>query len=188
MAMEFIINESKILQGVFVIEPNKFSDVRGDIWTAFTKEHLSTLIPSELEFKHDKFINSHRNVLRGIHGDYKTYKLVTCVYGEVRQVVVDARKDSPTYLQWQSWDISAKNQKLILLPPNMGNAHLVLSKEAVYYYKLAYEGEYLDAPEQFTLAYNDANIGVDWGIENPILSDRDKQALRTSSTKKDSNG
>ena len=99
MAMEFDIQESKILKGVYVITPNKFSDLRGEIWTAFTEEHLGGLVPEGIHFKHDKFINSHFNVLRGIHGDVKTYKLVTCVFGEVHQVVVDCRKDSPTYLK-----------------------------------------------------------------------------------------
>ncbi|TLD88616.1 dTDP-4-dehydrorhamnose 3,5-epimerase family protein [Helicobacter sp. MIT 05-5294] len=177
MAMEFEIEESEIIRGVYIITPNKFSDLRGDIWTAFTQELLGDLAQG-LRFKHDKFINSHFNVLRGIHGDEKTWKLVTCVYGEVRQVAVDCRKDSPTYLKWQSWDISPADQKLILLPPNMGNAHYVRSKEAVYYYKLAYDGEYLDAPNQFTYAWNDERIGVDWGVSNPVLSERDILVMR----------
>ncbi|CAM3648784.1 dTDP-4-dehydrorhamnose 3,5-epimerase family protein [Helicobacter ganmani] len=178
MAMEFDIQESTKIKGVYIITPNKFKDLRGEIWTGFTQEHLGNLVPKGLQFKHDKFINSHLNVLRGIHGDIKTYKLVTCVYGEIQQVVVDCRKDSPTYLKWESWGISPQNQKLILLPPNMGNAHCVLSKEAVYYYKLAYEGEYLDAPDQFTYAWNDERIGVDWKVKNPILSQRDILAAK----------
>ncbi|EFV06226.1 dTDP-4-dehydrorhamnose 3,5-epimerase [Campylobacter jejuni subsp. jejuni DFVF1099] len=98
MAIEFDIQESKILKGVYIITPNKFRDLRGEIWTAFTDEYLSKLVPDGIKFKHDKFINSHFNVLRGIHGDVKTYKLVTCVYGEVHQVVVDCRKDSPNFI------------------------------------------------------------------------------------------
>ncbi|EPX9001084.1 dTDP-4-dehydrorhamnose 3,5-epimerase family protein, partial [Campylobacter coli] len=98
MAIEFNIKESEILKGVYIITPNKFRDLRGEIWTAFTEEDLGDIVPKGLKFKHDKFINSHFNVLRGIHGDIKTWKLVTCVYGEVHQVVVDCRKDSPTYL------------------------------------------------------------------------------------------
>ncbi len=171
--MKFVIEESKILQGVMIITPDKFSDLRGDIWTAFMEEELSNLLPSGIKFKHDKFINSHFNVLRGIHGDIKTYKLVTCVYGEVHQVVVDCRRDSPTYLQWEKFIISPSNQKLILIPPNMGNSHYVSSREAVYYYKLAYNGEYLDAQDQFTYAWNDRRIGINWPTDNPILSERD---------------
>ncbi|EJD4395077.1 dTDP-4-dehydrorhamnose 3,5-epimerase family protein [Campylobacter jejuni] len=178
MAIEFDIQESKILKGVYIITPNKFRDLRGEIWTAFTDEYLSKLVPDGIKFKHDKFINSHFNVLRGIHGDVKTYKLVTCVYGEVHQVVVDCRKDSPTYLKWEKFIISYKNQQLILLPPNMGNAHYVSSESAVYYYKCAYLGEYMDAHDQFTYAWNDERIGIDWPTNSPILSERDILATK----------
>ena len=183
MAIEFDIQESKILKGVYIITPNKFRDLRGEIWTAFTEEHLGGLVPEGIHFKHDKFINSHFNVLRGIHGDVKTYKLVTCVFGEVHQVVVDCRKDSPTYLKWERFIIGPTNQQLILIPPSMGNSHYVSSKEAVYYYKLAYEGEYLDAPDQFTFAWNDPRIGIDWPTNNPILSNRDIKATTNDCTK-----
>lgn len=176
MAIEFDIQESKILKGVYIITPNKFKDLRGEIWTAFTEEDLKHIIPSNLKFNHDKFINSHFNVLRGIHGDVKTWKLVTCVYGEVHQVVVDCREDSPTYLKWEKFIINKYNQQLILLPPNMGNSHYVSSKDAVYYYKLAYDGEYLDAQDQFTYAWNDKRININWPTDNPILSDRDIDA------------
>lgn len=178
MAMEFVIKESEILKGVFIIKPNKFSDLRGDIWTAFMDEKLGDLVPKGVKFKHDKFINSHKNVLRGIHGDFKTYKLVTCVFGEVQQVVVDYRKNSPSYLKYESFDIGPKNQQLILLPPNMGNAHCVLSDDAVYYYKLAYDGEYVDFDGQFTLAYNDPRINIKWSVKKPILSERDILATK----------
>ncbi|HEC1874289.1 TPA: dTDP-4-dehydrorhamnose 3,5-epimerase family protein [Campylobacter jejuni] len=176
--IEFEIKESSILKGVYIITPNKFKDLRGEIWTAFTEEDLGDIIPKNIKFKHDKFINSYFNVLRGIHGDVKTYKLVTCVYGEVHQVVVDCRKDFPTYLKWEKFIINQENQKLILIPPNMGNSHYVSSKNAVYYYKLAYDGEYLDAPDQFTYAWNDERINIDWPTSNPILSERDILAMK----------
>ncbi|WP_300950138.1 dTDP-4-dehydrorhamnose 3,5-epimerase family protein, partial [Helicobacter rodentium] len=152
--------------------PNKFSDLRGEIWTAFTKEQLGHLCP--LDFVLDKFTFSHFNVLRGIHGDHKSWKLVTCVYGEIQQVVVDCRKNSPTYLRWESWNISPHNPMLILMPPNMGNAQYVKSQGgALYFYKWAYEGEYVDANDQFTYAWNDERVGIDWGMITPILSERD---------------
>ncbi|CAG9960172.1 dTDP-4-dehydrorhamnose 3,5-epimerase family protein [Campylobacter lari] len=178
MAIEFNIEESKKIKGLYIITPNKFKDLRGEIWTAFTEDLLGDIIPNGLKFKHDKFINSHFNVLRGIHGDIKTWKLVTCVYGEVHQVVVDCRKESPTYLKWEKFIINQDNQQLILLPPNMGNSHYVSSKDAVYYYKLAYDGEYLDAPDQFTYAWNDERIGIDWPTNSPILSERDILAVK----------
>lgn len=176
MAIEFDIQKSKILQGVYIITPNKFKDLRGEIWTAFTSESIDKLLPENLYFKHDKFITSKKDVIRGIHGDEHTYKLATCLYGEVLQVVVDCRKESPTYLKYEKFIINPDNQLIVLVPKGFGNAHLVRSPEAVYYYKCAYLGEYVDANEQFTYAWNDSRIAIDWGIDKPILSQRDLKA------------
>lgn len=176
MAIEFEIIESRLLKGVYVIKPNKFKDLRGEIWTAFTSEVIDKLLPSPLRFVHDKFVHSKQNVIRGIHGDAKTYKLVTCVYGEIEQVVVDCSPNSPTYLKWEKFIINGENQFIILVPAGFGNAYCVRSKEAVYYYKCAYEGEYVDASDQFTYAWNDERINIDWTTKTPILSERDNLA------------
>ena len=178
MAIEFDIQESKKLKGVYIITPNKFSDLRGEIWSVFQKESFKNLLPNGLEFVLDKFTLSKRNVLRGIHGDYKSWKLVTCVYGEILQIVVDCRENSVTYLQYEKFIINKNNPKLILIPPFFGNAQYVNSEEALYFYKWAYEGEYVDANEQFTYAWNDKRIGIDWGINEPILSERDILATK----------
>jgi dTDP-4-dehydrorhamnose 3,5-epimerase len=69
--------------------------------------------------------------------------------------------------------INSNSQKLILIPPNMGNAYYVISTDAVYHYKLAYDGEYIDADEQFSLSWNDESIDVKWLADEPILSNRD---------------
>ena len=83
------------------------------------------------------------------------------------------RKDSETYMQWQSFDIGENSPQLILIPPNMGNAYYVKSKAAVYHYKLAYNGKYIDADEQFTINWDDETIGINWIADHPILSNRD---------------
>ena len=151
MAIEFDIQESKKLKGVYIITPNKFRDLRGEIWSAFTSEAIDKLLPNNLRFIH----------------------LATCVYGQIHQVVVDCREDSPTYLQYEEFVIDADNQKMILVPAGFGNAHYVSSQSAVYYYKCAYIGKYTDADEQFTYAWNDPRIGIEWPTTNPILSERD---------------
>ena len=132
------------------------------------------MVNNNLSFRHDKFSYSKKNVLRGIHGDHKTWKLVTCVYGEIFQVVVDCRKNSDTYLKWEKFIIKECEPTLILIPPNMGNAFYVSSDSAVYHYKLAYEGSYVDADEQFSLKWNDPKINIHWPTTTPILSERDK--------------
>ena len=174
MGINFQITESDLLKGVWTIKPSVASDLRGNIWTSFLKDEIERLLPRQLYFKHDKFSESKMNVLRGIHGDEKSWKLVTCVYGEIYQVIVDCRKESATYLKWEKIIINKNNQSLVLIPPNMGNAYYVNSAVAVYHYKLAYEGDYIDADSQFSIKWNDQRIGIDWPNLNPILSDRDK--------------
>ena len=90
-------------------------------------------------------------------------------------MVVDLREGSKTYKRWQKFFINKENQKSVLIPPGVGNAYYVLSKKAVYHYKLAYAGEYLDSDRQFTVPWNDQELGIDWPCANPILSTRDKQ-------------
>tara|TARA_B100001750_G_scaffold246405_1_gene268616 strand:+ start:84 stop:608 length:525 start_codon:yes stop_codon:yes gene_type:complete len=173
VSIDFEIKESKEIAGVYTITPTVSKDSRGNIWTSFMKDEIEFLLQKDLYFKHDKFSTSKHNVLRGIHGDMKSWKLVTCVSGEIQQVVVDLREASSTYLKWQSWIINSDNLKLILIPPHMGNAYYVSSQQAVYHYKLAYDGDYIDADEQFSVKWNDPNIGIEWLTNSPILSGRD---------------
>ncbi len=170
----FKCNKSKDFQDVLEILPDSFSDKRGEIWTSFNKDSFSNFFINLPDFNHDKFSYSKKNVLRGIHGDNKTWKLVSCIHGEIFQVIVDLRKDSKTFKKWKSYEISSKNKKSILIPPNFGNAFLVQSEFAIYHYKLAYEGLYFDAKDQFSLPWNDSSINIDWPVKNPILSERDK--------------
>ena len=174
MSINFTIKESEKIKGIWIIRPSISRDLRGAIWTSFLKNEIESLLPQNLYFKHDKFSESKHNVLRGIHGDEKSWKLVTCVFGYIEQVVVDCRKQSPTYLKWEKFIINSENQILVLIPPNMGNSYYVCSEKAVYHYKLAYEGDYIDADKQFSLKWNDARINIDWPTKTPILSGRDK--------------
>jgi len=171
---QFKIEKSKKIHGIHIITLSIGKDDRGIIYTSFYDDYFKDFLPNGLHFKHDKFSSSKKNVLRGIHGDVKSWKLVTCVYGEIYQVVVDCREESPTYNHWEAFTINSENPKFILLPPKIGNSFFVNSELAIYHYKLAYEGEYLDAKDQFSLRWNDPAIGIKWPIEKPILSERDK--------------
>ncbi|RMD48639.1 MAG: dTDP-4-dehydrorhamnose 3,5-epimerase [Alphaproteobacteria bacterium] len=176
MAFEATIEDSPVIAGVRVVTPSVGRDARGTIWTSVDRHLEARLLPEGRRFVHDKFSLSHRHVLRGIHGDHKSWKLVTAVWGEIYQVAADMRPDSPTYLRWQAWRISAEAPRLVLLPPGVGNAYLVLGEAAVYHYKLCYEGDYADADEQFTVAWNDPRLGIEWPVAEPVLSERDRRA------------
>lgn len=174
MPIEFKITDSKIFDEVKIITPSVFEESRGSIWTSYSNEILDTLLPKDLVFNHDKFSLSNMNVLRGIHGDHKSWKLISCIYGQINQVIVDMREESNTYLQWESYNLGSSNRSMILIPPGMGNAFYVSSNTAIYHYKLAYLGKYIDANDQFTIAWNDPRIAIKWPTDNPILSERDK--------------
>jgi dTDP-4-dehydrorhamnose 3,5-epimerase len=157
-----------IFPEVKIFQPDSFEDYRGELYTLFKqKEH-------ELVFNHDKVSVSRQNVLRGMHGDSKSWKLITCLSGVVYLVIIDNRPESSNYLKWDSIILSETNRKQILIPPMFANGHLVLSNTAVFFYKWSYPGEYPDVKDQFTLKWNDSKVNVHWPIDNPILSKRDK--------------
>ena len=160
------------IEGVKIYTPDVHTDYRGDLWTLWKKGENKFLINNE--FNHDKVSTSRKNVLRGVHGDFKSYKLITCLYGEIYFVVVDNREDSYTYRKWTSFILNDRTRKQILIPPGVGNGFLVLSDEAVFHYKWSYLGEYPDVDQQFTIKWDDPNIGIEWPINNPMLQMRDK--------------
>ena len=173
MSIEFDITKSARIPGVKIITPSTHDESRGSIWTSYSSRRLDGLLPDQLSFNHDKFSISKNNVLRGIHGDNKSWKLVSCVTGSIFQVVVDMRENSETFLHWESFDLGDNNRQMVLIPPGLGNAFYVKSHSAAYHYKLAYDGDYADVNEQFTVSWNDPRVNILWPMTNPILSERD---------------
>jgi dTDP-4-dehydrorhamnose 3,5-epimerase len=159
-----------IFPEVKIFQPDVYTDFRGDLWTIWNKDKFEP----QLDFNHDKVSTSRKHVLRGIHGDSKSWKLITCLYGEMYFVVVDNRPESPNYLKWDSLILDNKTRKSVLVPPQFGNAFLVLSEDSVFHYKWAYPGGYPDVEDQFTLKWNDSRLNIDWPINNPMLQKRDK--------------
>ena len=174
MIKDVDIYESKIIDGVVFIYPSFFEDLRGLLWTSFFHNQLDDYLPNGLSFIHDKFAVTKKNVLRGIHYDSKSWKLVTCVDGIVEQVVVDMREESSSFKKWEKKELCGDRPTMVLVPPRVGNAFYVKSSSAVYHYKLAYKGNYVDADEQKTVYWNDTSLGIDWSVKEPILSSRDK--------------
>ena len=148
---------------------SSFKDNRGYYWTSWKKDTFKNV-----KFKHDKFSLSKKNVLRGLHGDSKTWKLISCPYGKFLLVIVNCVKKSNDYLKWNSYVLSHDNGVQILVPPNHANGHLCLSDQCLFHYKLSYKGAYFDVKDQFSLRWNDPKLNIKWGIKKPILSKRDK--------------
>ncbi len=159
-----------MLKGIKIYKSDKFFDNRGSLWTSWKKNKKYKVV-----FNHDKFSVSKKNVLRGLHYDNKTWKLISCVYGKVFFVIVDCRKNSKTYLKSFSIVLNSRDNIQILVPPNFANGHLCLSSECVFHYKLSYKGKYSDVKNQKVLKWNDKTIKINWPLKkNLIMSVRDK--------------
>ena len=158
-----------MIKEIKIIKNSIFKDHRGLYWTTWKKG-----IFSKKKFVHDKFSVSKKNTLRGLHCDFKTWKMISCVYGKVLFVVVDMRKNSKTYLKNIKLILNYRKPKLILIPPYFAYAHLCLSKECIFHYKLSYKGKYIDSMKQRSFRWNDPKMKINWPIKKPILSKRDK--------------
>ena len=167
------ITEEK-LSGVYVIEPQVFSDARG--WFMETYHKLKT--PQiECEFVQDNHsLSVAKWTLRGIHFQYppmEQAKLVRCVSGAIHDFAVDLRANSGTYKQWICIELSAKNKKQIYIPRGIGHAFLTLTENAEVAYKA---DNYYSMEHDGALLWSDPEIGIDWGVDRPVLSDKDRNA------------
>ena len=156
------------LDGVKLIQPEIFEDFRGTNFESYNKKYYD--IALNIDFVVDSISTSRRHTLRGIHGDNKTTKLVSCLYGTIHMLIINRDPDSSQYNQWFTTTLSDRNKYQLLIPPKFGNGHLIMSDEAVFSYKLS---EYYDRASQFTIKWNDPMHNFFWPIKHPILSERD---------------
>lgn len=164
-----IIEKTK-LEGVLQIRLEAFEDHRGYYIETYN-EDLYKQNGIDVKFIQDDISVSSNNVLRGIHGDRETWKLISCLEGKFYLVVVNNDENSPQYKQWESFTLSEQNRIQILVPPNFGNGHLVISERTIFHYK---QNTYYDPKGQFTIRWNDPEYNIWWPIRNPILSQRDE--------------
>lgn len=164
------------LDGVVIVEPAVFGDHRGFFMESWSKQKFETA-GLFYDFVQDNHSSSAvKGTLRGIHfqrGDKAQAKLVRCVKGAVLDVAVDLRPNSPTYKKWVGVELSAENKKQLLIPRGFGHAFLTLTDDVEFLYK----ADNYYAPEaDGGIRWNDPEIGVDWGVEEPILSQKDANA------------
>jgi dTDP-4-dehydrorhamnose 3,5-epimerase len=164
------ITKSK-LDNVLIIKPPTISeDFRGSYVELF-----NDLIYKEAginqNFVQDDISTSSQHVLRGIHGNGKTWKLVSCLYGKFYLVVINNDTSSPQFRQWESFVLSDQNRLQVLIPPKFGNGHVVLSPTAIFHYK---QTTYYERASQFTLRWNDPELKIWWPVKNPLVSPRDE--------------
>ena len=158
------------LEGVLIIEPPTiFEDFRGT-WVELYNEKMYREAGVDVTFVQDDISVSSKHVLRGIHGDAVTWKLVSCLHGKLYVVVVNGNRKSPDFGRWESFCLSEANRLQVLVPPNHGVAHLVMTERAILHYK---QSTYYNRAGQFTYKWNDPAFNIYWPVKDPILSERD---------------
>lgn len=167
---------------VKIIEPKVFGDERGFFLETFQSEKYKRALNIEDEFVQDNHSRSAKNVLRGLHFQRNNPqgKLVRVVRGEVFDVAVDIRPESPTYKQWVGVYLSEENKTQLWVPPGLAHGFVVISDYADFEYKCT---NYYDPSSEGCLSWNDPELGIDWPVSDPILSEKDKAGLLLSDLK-----
>lgn len=164
------------LPGVFIIEPQVFGDHRGWFMESWSQKKMEDIGINVNFVQDNQSFTAHINTLRGIHFQQHPMaqsKLVRVVKGSVLDVAVDLRKNSPTYLQWVGVELSAENKKQLFIPKGFGHAFLTLTDEVEFLYKC--DNLYSRECDR-SIRFDDPDINIEWGINNPIVSDKDAKA------------
>lgn len=166
------------LKDLLIIEPKVFEDERGFFMESFNHSNFEKLIGRSVQFVQDNHSKSGRAVLRGLHYQIQNPqgKLVRVVSGRVLDVAVDLRSDSPTYKQWQSFELSQDNKKQLWIPEGFAHGFLTLTDEVEFLYKTT---DYYSPKSERSIAWNDPELNIDWQLdeESLIVSDKDKNGL-----------
>lgn len=164
------------LSGVLVLEPRAFGDERGFFLESYNQEAMAEAGIHE-RFVQDNHSCSHRNVLRGLHYQVQQPqgKLVRVVEGEILDVAVDLRKNSPTFGRWLAVQLSGDNKRMLWIPPGLAHGFRVISEKAHVLYKAT---DYYAPEYERTLAWNDPDLQINWELDGePIVSAKDQRGL-----------
>ncbi|QQN33238.1 dTDP-4-dehydrorhamnose 3,5-epimerase [Rahnella aceris] len=161
------------VSGLKIIQPKVFGDARGFFLETFEEKRYKEMLNIDLNFVQDNHSRSVKGVLRGLHFQKinPQGKLVRVVRGEVFDVAVDIRQDSPTYGVWEGVILSEENKTQFWIPPGLAHGFVVLSDTADFEYKCT---DYYNPAHEGCLLWNDPIIGIEWPLQNPLLSEKDK--------------
>jgi dTDP-4-dehydrorhamnose 3,5-epimerase len=160
------------LDGLVLIEPTVHGDERGFLVETFRESALAEL-GIDVGFVQDNHSRSKGRVLRGVHMQRGQAKLVRCPRGRVWDVAVDLRPGSPTYKRWEGHELDDDRHRQLFIPAGFGHGFCLLSDEADVIYRLS---SYYDPELETGVAWDDPEIGIEWPIDNPVLSERDRNA------------
>lgn len=162
------------LDGVVRLAPTVHGDERGFMLESFSRKDWAAA-GVDCEFVQQNHSRSRKGTLRAIHfqTDPGQAKLVRCARGAVFDVAVDLRRDSPTYGQWEGYELSDENHHQLFVPVGFGHGFAVLSDEADFTYLVS---SYYDPATEAGIRWDDPEVGVEWPVDAPLLSERDKTA------------
>lgn len=163
----------RALNGLLVIEPMVFTDSRGIFFESFNSKAFNDQIGIEVVFLQDNHSVSNANVIRGLHlqaPPHEQGKLVRVAKGSVYDIVVDVRINSTTYGQHFGVELNSKNNLMLWIPPGFAHGFSVLEEETIFLYKCT---NVYNKSSEMTLLYNDKDLGIDWKVKTPIVSDKD---------------
>lgn len=161
------------IEGLLLIDPNVFTDERGYFLETFNEQKYQSLLGENYSFVQDNLSRSAKGVLRGLHFQLEPFaqgKLVQVIQGSVLDVAVDIRINSPTFGMYQAVELSATNHLQFWIPPGFAHGFLTLEENTLFSYKCT---AYYSPENERTILWNDEMIGIDWGIEEPIVSKKD---------------
>ncbi len=161
------------LDGLLIIKPDVFEDERGYFFESFNYEKLKNL-GLELHFFQDNESKSKKGVLRGLHFQRPPFaqgKLVRVMQGSVLDVAVDIRKDSPTYGKWESIVLSGKNKLMYWIPAGFAHGFATLEDDTIFFYKCT---QVFNKESEGSIRWNDPDLNIGWGIDQPVISEKDK--------------
>lgn len=161
---------------LLILQPNVFGDTRGFFLESFNQKTFQNLTGLDVNFVQDNHSRSGKNVLRGLHYQiqHPQGKLVRVVSGSVFDVAVDLRKSSPTFGKWHGVELSGENHRQFWVPAGFAHGFVVLSDTADFLYKTT---DYYAPEFERCVRWDDEQIGIDWGVSQPLLSEKDKQGL-----------
>lgn len=160
---------------VLILEPKVYGDERGFFFESYNEKDLAEVAGIAAHFVQDNHSRSAKNVLRGLHYQIKRPqgKLVRVIAGEVFDVAVDIRKNSPTFGKWAGFNLSADNKRMAWVPPGFAHGFLVLSDYAEFLYKTT---DYWAPEHERCIAWNDPDLGIQWPLSGEVqLSGKDRQ-------------
>jgi len=163
------------ITGIWLLTPKVHADARGQFVESFQKNRFAEQTGLSVDFIQDNEVVSEHGIVRGLHlqnNPHGQAKLIRVVLGKIYDVAVDLRSDSSTYGEWFGVELSAENQTQLFLPKGFAHGYSVLSEMAIVQYKV--DSPYNPQAEK-GVRYNDPDLGIDWQVDNPKLSEKDQK-------------